>query len=129
MKRFKFDVSLPEGRSRSYVFYDLERAENRLQDFLERDSRFNPSQIKEEPMASKAVVIDLNNPYVEHDLTGLNFVGSRDFHASNGTRKEQWYTLPGYENEVKAELEKAKMDAGSSLKRPQPKNLISRIIS
>lgn len=128
MKQFKFDISLPEGRSRSYIFYNEERAEAALQDFLEKDSRFNPSQIKESFLPSNAIIVDENNRYQQHDVTGLNFVGSRDFHASNGTRKEKWYSLPGHENEVKTELEKAKLSIESSRQKSPAKNLISRIL-
>lgn len=118
MKRFRFDVSLPEGRSRGYVFYDKDRAEQRLQTFLESDPRYNPSQLKEEPILDNAIVIDENNRYVEHDITGLSFIGQVDVNTSGGTRKESWYAAPGLENEAKKEYQKTVAQQPSTNRSP-----------
>lgn len=126
MKQFIFDISFPGGRSRSYVFYDADKAEAALDEFRDKDPRYNPSSIRENTLRTEAIVVDENDRYREHDISGLSYVGERDFHASNGTRKETWYSMPGRENEVKAELERAKLEAKPSMKKSPVRSLLSR---
>jgi len=114
MKQFKFQISLPSNHTRTYVFYDREAAEEKHKEYKESDPRFDPSEIEASEMKSNAIVVDRNNKYVEHDLTGLNLVGSRQAHQAGVIRDERWYCVPGKENEVEKELQKAKMEMNAS---------------
>lgn len=117
MKVFSFKVSHPNNSTRMHQFYEEQRAKNKRAEYADMDPRFNPSELSSEALESGAVVVDKNNKHVEHDITGLVFVGTRRAQVAGSLRDEEWYAYPGTENDVKKELVKAKRQPNTAYER------------
>lgn len=126
MKWHKFKIDLPCNHVRTYVFFSLASAYNKHSYFMSKDSRFNPSAIVSEEKKGDAIIIDVNNKYVEYDLDGLLFVGARKCSIAGAVRDEHWYAAKGKEENVRKELQRSRSDFCVISDVPRPATALSR---
>ncbi|KXS55264.1 MAG: hypothetical protein AWU57_363 [Marinobacter sp. T13-3] len=101
---YRFQARIGPQSTRVYVFYDKDRALAKHAEFAEADPRYAPSDIAVCDMTNRPVVIDRNNRFVEHDITGLSLVGTREASLGGAPTDEEWFAFPGTENEVRQQL-------------------------
>lgn len=128
MKLFSFQIDLPGNHSRTFIFDNQDKAQNRLSEFLDSDPRFNPSQLSETSVENEPVIVDKNNKYVEYELDSLVYVGHRKGYKGGTETDEDWYASPGFEAQVKKTLDKLLNDPSTTQPQPKKETSFPRII-